>query len=251
MHLIDDFPRKKYLVHKRHVHAECPWLKGRNAYLISLALKGRKIKTNEVKGGTFLAPFGNTYLISFSIYMTPLVAFYFLHQLVPAKALKIGVASSFCPIPARVCTVMKHDPGKSENRRKASIFCLPWLCGIWVSPFKTGFQDQYTCPSSIHSPLFLKQKLFYQLVWRSRAHFNQAKKKKYFLLSSSVERQCEKIVGKDKLSKSARPVLENWFLANCNNFFWVLPMVLVPPPHFPPGCSSTVSKALKSKWFQP
>lgn len=67
-------------------------------------------------------------------------------------------------------------------------------------------------------------------------------KKKYFLLSSSVERQCEKIVGKDKLSKSARPVLENWFLANCNNFFWVLPMVLVPPPHFPPGCSSTVSK---------
>ena len=112
-------------------------------------------------------------ILNFSV-LTPLIAFYLLHQLISAKPLRTGVASSFLLITARVCTVMKPNLGKSQNRRKANSFCSHHLHRIYVSPSKTVFQEQYSFTSSCRQTFVSQAKLFSQLVWRSSAHPTQA-----------------------------------------------------------------------------
>lgn len=115
---------------------------------ISLSSNSRKIKSNEVKGCNFPCSFWKSTL-NFSTYLNSLVAFYFCHHLISAKTLRIEVASSFLPITAIICTVIKHGPGQPQNRRKASSFCLlhtpPQNLGF---SFPDWFQDQYSFLSS-------------------------------------------------------------------------------------------------------
>ena len=98
------------------------------------------------------------YSVSFSTSLTPPVAFYFLHRLVSVKASRTGVTSSFFTLSAWICTVVKHDPGKPENRREASSFCLSCLHRILAFSFKIEFQDYCSFPCSYVEPFVSQAK---------------------------------------------------------------------------------------------
>ena len=136
------------------------------------------------------------YSVSFSTSLTPLVAFYFLCWLVSVKALRIGVTSRFFTFPAWVCTVVKRDPGKPENRKEASSFCLSCLHRTLAFSFKIEFQDYWSFPCSYVQPFVSQAKAIYHLVWRSRAHTTEAGNEECVCLCSSMERQCEMRVGR-------------------------------------------------------
>ena len=136
------------------------------------------------------------YSVNFSTSLTPLVAFYFLHRLVSVKAFRTGVTSSFFTLPAWICTVVKHDPEKPENRTEASSFCLSCLHRILVFLSRLSSRIPALSLALMYSPLSLKQKLFFQLMWRSTAHPTEAGSEECACFCSSVERQCEMRVGR-------------------------------------------------------
>ena len=128
---------------------------------ISLALNSGKIKTSEFKGCNFPHSFWKSALY-FSTYLTSMVAFYFLH-LIFTKPLRVGVTSTFLSIIARICTLMKRGPRKPQNSRRPAVpACPTHLHRIWVSPFKTGFWDQSSFPSSYTQPSVCQEKVILQ-----------------------------------------------------------------------------------------